>query len=94
MKAVMLRPTQEERLINSLILYSPWHISQRSGNWNNEGNCRVFYLNVNNDSSNSNANIGSQQIERSIDSINLVCITAVPLGKKGASTEFSKLIEI
>ena len=32
------------------------------GNWNNEGNCGLWYLNCNNSSSNSNSNIGARLI--------------------------------
>lgn len=41
---------------------SSWHVTKSSGKWNNGTKSSPFYLNLNNDSSNRNRNIGRQLV--------------------------------
>ena len=41
---------------------SGWRVLQVGGNWNNGSQAGLFYFNANNDSGNSNSNIGARPL--------------------------------
>jgi len=53
-----------------------WRVAYSGGNYNNEANAGVAYLNADNDSSNANTNVGAR-----LYFFNLLQVT-LPLGKK------------
>lgn len=41
---------------------SGWRVLHVGGNWNNAGKAGLFYFNANNDSGNSNSNVGARPL--------------------------------
>ena len=50
-------------------------LAQFGGNWNNGANAGVFYWNLNNTSSNTNVNIGSQTLIRILLTMHSIFLT-------------------
>lgn len=52
--------TRHSTLVENANYNSGWRVLYVGGNWNNGSNAGLFYFNANNDSSNSNSNIGAR----------------------------------